>query len=431
MGNAKILHPSPLSGMKIVIPASMEKFKSYLITSKLTDEKKAGFYLSWVTRFFEFCNKNPEDSVAQEEIERFLKYLSGNREDWQVKQASDAIQLYQYYKERKKTEKIKESLELNAQWKLIAESMHKILRLMHRSYRTEQAYIGWVRQFYRFMKGRSPYSLESRDVKDFMTHLAVEHNVAISTQNQAFNAILFLFRHILDKKIDDISDAIRARKIRRLPVVLTKPEIERLLNQMSGVSLLMAKIIYGCGLRLRECLQLRVKDIDFERKAVTICGDKGDKDRETVLPESIKENLREQLNKARKIYDRDRKNNIPGVQIPNALGRKYPNAGKEWVWFWLFPSSTLSADPLTKTIRRHHAHEGNLIREIKKAGIKAKVAKRITAHTLRHSFATHLLEKGYDIRTIQELLGHSDLKTTMIYTHVINKNKLGIISPLD
>jgi integron integrase len=409
----------------------MEQFKSYLITSKLTDEKKAGFYLSWVSRFFEFCNKSPEDSVTRQEIAHFLKYLSRNREDWQVKQASEAIQLYQYHKERKKTEEIKEGLELNAQWKLIAESVHKILRLMHRSYRTEQAYIGWVRQFYRFINGRSPYSLESSDVKDFMTYLAVERNVAISAQNQAFNAILFLFRHILDKKIDDISDAVRAKKNIRLPVVLTRQEIERLLNQMSGTSLLMAKIIYGCGLRLRECLQLRIKDIDFERKAVTIRSGKGDKDRETVLPESLKEAIREQFNKSRKIYEKDRKNNISGVQIPNALERKYPNAGKEWGWFWIFPSSTLSADPLTKIIRRHHVHEGNLIREIKKAEIKAKVAKRITVHTLRHSFATHLLEKGYDIRTIQELLGHSDLKTTIIYTHVINKNKLGIISPLD
>src|SRR4030043_922786 len=332
----------------------MEQFKSYLITSKLTDEKKAGFYLSWVTRFFEFSNKNPEDSVTQQEIERFLRYLSRNREDWQVKQASDAIQLYQYYKERKKTEKIKESLELNAQWKLIAESMHKILRLMHRSYRTEQAYIGWVRQFYLFMKGRSPYSLASRDVKDFMTHLAVERNVAIPTQNQAFNAVLFLFRHVLDKEIDNISEAVRAKGNKRLPVVLTKSEIGELFGQMSGINLLMAKMIYGCGLRLGEGLQLSVKEIDFERKAVTIRSGKGDKDRETVLPESIKENLVEHLERMRKVYQKDRKNNVPGVDLPYAFERKSPNAGKEWAWFWVFPSATLSIDPQTKTVRRHH-----------------------------------------------------------------------------
>ena len=409
----------------------MEQFKSYLITSKLTDEKKAGFYLSWVTRFFEFCNKNPEDSAAQQEIEPFLKYLSRNREDWQVKQASDAIQLYQYYKERKKTEKIKESLELNAQWKLIAESMHKILRLMHRSYRTEQAYIGWIRQFYRFMKGRSPYSLESRNVKDFMTHLAVERNVAISTQNQAFNAVLFLFRHVLDKEIDNISEAVRAKGNKRLPVVLTKSELGRLFDQMSGINLLMAKMIYGCGLRLRECLQLRVKDIDFERKAVTIRSGKGDKDRETVLPESIKENLVEHLERMRKVYQKDRKNNVPGVDLPYAFERKSPNAGKEWAWFWVFPSATLSIDPQTKTVRRHHVFRGNLQKVIKQAAIKANITKRLTVHTLRHSFATHLLESGHDIRTIQDLLGHTDLNTTMIYTHVVHKNRLGVKSPLD
>jgi integron integrase len=378
--------------MEIVIPASMEQFKSYLISSRLTDENRAGFYLSWITRFFESCNKNPEDSVTQEEIERFLKYLSRNREDWQVKQASEAIQLYQYYKERKKTEKIKESLELNAQWKLIAESMHKILRLMHRSYRTEQAYIGWVRQFYRFMKGRSPYSLESRDVKDFMTYLAVEHNVAISTQNQAFNAILFLFRHILEKSIDNIGEAIRAKRTRRLPVVLSKNELENLLFHLSGLNLLMAKVIYGCGLRLQECLQLRVKDIDFERNTLTIRQSKGDKDRQTILPVSIKKELSGHLNNVRVIHEKDRKNNILGVQIPNALERKYPNAGKEWGWFWAFPSYKLSVDPITKIVRRHHVYPGILQRYIKKAGILAKIPKRVTVHTLRHSFATHLLE---------------------------------------
>jgi integron integrase len=281
------------------------------------------------------------------------------------------------------------------------------------------------------MKGRSPYSLESRDVKDFMTHLAVERKVAISTQNQAFNAILFLFRYILDKKIDDISDTVRAKRNRRLPVVLTKLEIGRLFNEMSGLYLLMAKVIYGCGLRLRECLQLRVKDIDFERNAVIIRSGKGDKDRETVLPESIKKYLFEHLERARKIYEKDRKDDAPGVQLPNAFEHKSPNAGKEWPWFWVFPSNTLSVDPLTKIVRRHHVYPGNLQSEIKKAGTKAKIAKRINVHTLRHSFATHLLEKGVDIRTIQDLLGHSDVNTTMIYTHVINKNKLGVVSPLD
>ena len=411
--------------------AFIEQFKSYLLSRHLTDEKRTGFYLSWVTRFYEFCNKNPEDSIGTEDIERYLKYLSKGHEEWQVKQASEAINLYLFFKDRKNTTHSKECIGASTQWKTVAEEMQKMLRLRHRSYRTEQAYIGWIRQFYRFMKGRPPYTLESKDVKDFMTYLAVERNVAISTQNQAFNSILFLFRHVLDQKIDDISDAVRAKRNRRLPVVLTKPEIARLFDKLSGVNLLMAKVIYGCGLRLLECLQLRVKDIDFERNAVTIRSGKGDNDRETVLPQSLKEDLREHLRKIRKIYEKDRKNNIPGVQFPNALERKYPNTGKEWAWFWVFPSGTLSVDPQTKVVRRHHVFRSNLQKVIKQAGIKANITKRLTVHTLRHSFATHLLESGHDIRTIQDLLGHTDLNTTMIYTHVAHRNRLGVKSPLD
>ena len=409
----------------------MEQFKTYLLSRNLTDEKKAGFYLSWVTRLYEFCNKKPEDTVTTEEAERYLKYLSKSKEDWQVKQASEAINLYQYFKTRKNPTQHKDSPAVDVQWKSVAEEMRKILRLMHRSYRTEQSYIGWVRQFYRFAKGRSPYSLESKDVKDFMTYLAVERDVSSSTQNQAFNAVLFLYRHVLEISIDNIGEAIRAKRSRRLPVVLTKQELENLFSQLSGLDLLMSKIIYGCGMRLQECLQLRIKDIDFERSTITIRQGKGDKDRETVFPERVKKEFHDHLDRVRLIYEKDRKDNASGVQVPNALERKYPNAGKEWGWFWAFPSENLSIDPITKIVRRHHVYHGNLQRQIKRAGIKAKIAKRITVHTLRHSFATHLLESGYDIRTIQELLGHSDLRTTMVYTHVAMKNRLGVKSPLD
>jgi hypothetical protein len=261
----------------------MEQFKSYLLSKNFANEKTAGFYLSWVDRFYKSNKKNLGDPVTDAEIELFLKDLSKSREDWQVKQASEAINLYQFFRERSIKPQLKESVEISSQWKSVAGEMCKLMRLMHRSYRTEQAYIRWVRQFYRFIKGRTPRSLESKNVKDFMTYLAVERKVSISTQNQAFNSILFLFRHVLDKKIDDISDSVRAKGNRRLPVVLTKPEIIKLFDQMTGISLLMAKITYGCGLRLRECLQLRIKDIDFGRNAVTIRIGKGDKDRETVL----------------------------------------------------------------------------------------------------------------------------------------------------
>lgn len=259
----------------------------------------------------------------------------------------------------------------------------------------------------------------------------MERKVAASTQNQAFNAILFLFRHTLDKDIENIADAVRAKRTRRLPVVLTRSEIDRLFQKMQGVNLLMARIIYGCGLRLAECVKLRIKDIDFEREALTVRNGKGDKDRETVLPGSLVKDLEIHLKKTRSVYDADRKSNAPGVMLPGALERKLPNGGKEWAWFWVFPSYKNSIDPQTRIVRRHHVHHSNLQKSIKAAGKNADITKRITVHTLRHRFATHMLDNGYDIRTIQDLLGHTDLRTTMIYTHVVRKNRHGVKSPLD
>ena len=302
---------------------------------------------------------------------------------------------------------------------------------MHRSYHTERAYLSWLRRFYRFTGGKPPLKLEKEDVKDFMTSLAVEQNVSASSQNQAFNAVLFLFRHVLDKDMGNIGEAIRAKRKQRLPVVLVRSEMDRLFEQMRGLNLLMARMIYGCGLRLAECVKLRVKDVDFERNAVTIRSGKGDKDMETVLPITIKAALEEHLEDVRRIYDEDRQRGANGVMLPKGLDRKYPNAGKEWSWFWIFPSRRESYDPRSHILRRHHVYPGNLQRAIKSAGQKAEIPKRITVHTLRHSFATHLLESGYDIRTNQDLLGHTDLRTTMIYTHVISKNRHGVVSPLD
>ena len=398
---------------------------------RVTSLKGVDFYLHWITQFHRYNSKKPGDTVSKQEIEGYLHHLSKNREEWQVDQASEALKLYQFYEKRKNSGSARKALGNSAQWKAVADDMHKMLRLRHRSYQTERAYIGWVRRFFRFLNGRSPYSLNSGDVKDFMTFLAVEKKVAASTQNQAFNAILFLFRHTLDKEIDDIADAVRAKKKRRLPVVLTRSEIDRVFRNMHGINLLMARITYGCGLRLAECVNLRIKDIDFERDAVTVHSGKGDKDRETVLPASLKNDLKQHLEKVRLIYEADEKNNAQGVMIPGALERKYPNAGKEWAWFWLFPSHKNSIDPRTRIVRRHHIYPGNLQKQLKKACTQANIPKKVTVHCLRHSFATHLLENGYDIRTIQDLLGHEDIRTTMIYTHVIGKNRHGVVSPLD
>lgn len=309
--------------------------------------------------------------------------------------------------------------------------MVKMLHLRQRSLRTEKTYMGWLRSFYLFLDGMPPDKVESSHVKNFLTHLAVERKISASTQNQTFNAILFLFRHVLDKDLNNISKAVRAQKKRRIPTVLSKNEIDKMFNLLEGLNLLMAKMVYGCGLRLMECLNLRIKDIDFERDCVTVISGKGDKDRQTVLPNDIKNSLKEHLEYVKSLYENDREKDIPGVFLPNALERKYPNAGKEWIWQWLFPSKVLSIDPKSRIIRRHHLHSTNLQRHIKKAAAMAGINKRVTVHTLRHSFATHLLEKGYDLRTIQELLGHANLQTTMIYMHVAVKNKLGVKSPLD
>lgn len=307
--------------------------------------------------------------------------------------------------------------------------MVNALRLRNRSLSTEKTYLYWIRMFCKHLKGSSPYSLDNSHFTDFMTYLAVERKVSASTQNQAFNAILFFYRHVLDKDVGELSGAMRAKYRRRLPVVLTKQEIAQIFEHLKVNHLLMCKLIYGCGLRLKECLNLRVKDIDFAQNCLTVRSGKGDK--EVLLPESLKNSLQKHLEEVHSLYEEDRSDGLPGVYLPNALGRKYPNAGKEWAWQWVFPSPSLSVDPVTKVVRRHHAYPDALQKRFREAVRKAGIIKRATIHTLRHSFATHLLEGGYDIRTIQELLGHVNLQTTMIYTHVARKNKLGVRSPLD
>lgn len=252
-----------------------------------------------------------------------------------------------------------------------------------------------------------------------------------STQSQALNAIIFVYRHVLNKNVDGMIDAVRAKQRRRLPVVLTVKETEQIFDRMSGVHRIIAMLTYGCGLRIAECISLRIKDVDLEQSIVIVRAGKGDKDRRTVLPDRIKDDLIKHIESVRQIYEKDRKQNLNGVYLPGALEKKYPNAGKEWSWFWLFPSESLSVDPRTLIVRRHHMHPASPQRAFRTAVQQTGITKQVSVHTLRHSFATHLLENGYDIRTIQELLGHANLQTTMIYTHVASKNILGVRSPLD
>jgi integron integrase len=365
-------------------------------------------------------------------VDKFLRHLARSCEDWQVNQAKEAVILYAYYLKSMETAGMERSADADALWKQAADTMVSVMRLKHLALKTEKAYLGWARSFFAFMKGKSPDKLDNEDFKAFIGHLAVDRKVARSTQNQAFNAVLFFYRHALDKDPGDLGLTFRAKKGQRLPVVLSPGEVLQLFDHMQGTGLLMARLIYGSGIRLNECLRLRVKDIDFERNFLTVRAGKGDKDRQTLLPERLKTDLRAHLDTVRELYEADLKDEaLSGAYLPNALERKYPNAGKEWAWQWLFPSRELSVDPRSRKVRRHHIHINTLQRQVKKAVQKAGLPKQVSVHTLRHSFATHLLEKGYDIRTIQNLLGHASVQTTMIYTHVAQTNHLGVRSPLD
>lgn len=315
--------------------------------------------------------------------------------------------------------------------KKLLDQVHDRMRLKHYSPRTEQAYVDWIRRFILFHDKRHPQVMGVPEIEAFLTHLAVERRVAASTQNQALCALLFLYREMLDVDLDGAIDAVRARKPRRLPTVLTPEEAFRVIERLVGVYQLIAKVLYGSGLRLNECLQLRVKDVDFERRQIVVRQGKGMKDRVTVLPDALVPFLEEHLRHVKRMHDDDLKNGHGLVSLPFALGKKYPNASREWMWQYVFPASGLAPDPHTGILCRRPVDPRGLQSAVKRAARRAGIDKRVSCHTFRHSFATHLLQNGYDIRTIQELLGHKDVRTTMIYTHVLNKGGLAVRSPLD
>ncbi len=313
----------------------------------------------------------------------------------------------------------------------LLDQMRDALRVRHYSLRTEKAYCAWVRRFIYFHDIRHPGEMGEPEINAFLTHLAVAENVSASTQNQALAALLFLYRHVLGREVVDLDGVIRARHSVNVPVVMTHGEVRDVLAQLSGDKWLIASILYGCGLRLLECLRLRVKDIDFTRSEITVHDGKGGKGRVTMLPASLQAPLREQLRLVKTTHDADLADGWGRVVMPAALDRKYPNAPAEWRWQWVFPQASRWKNPKTGDEGRHHVHETLVQRAVKDAVLRAGVVKHVGCHTFRHSFATHLLEAGYDIRTIQELLGHKDVRTTMIYTHVLNRGGLGVRSPLD
>lgn len=317
------------------------------------------------------------------------------------------------------------------------------IRTMQYSYFTEKSYVYWIKNYIHFHKLKHPKDMSSIHVNSFLTHLAVNRNVSPATQNQALCALVFVYKEVLKQPLGESSiNAVRSKRHRNLPVVLSVAETKRLLNAMNGLPKLIAKLIYGTGLRKSEVHRLRVKDVDFDRCQVIVKRGKGKKDRPLPLPDACREELQKQIEFVKQLHLKDRRENVNGVEVPYALERKEPNAGKSFAWQWVFPSLRISTDPRTLIIRRHHVHPSVFAKHVKKAVERVGINKKVTAHVFRHSFvtllslfchsfATHLLESGADIRTVQELMGHSDVRTTQIYTHVLNRNPTGTLSPLD
>jgi len=319
----------------------------------------------------------------------------------------------------------------NGKPKRLLDQVSDALRTKHYSYRTEQTYKDWIKRYILFHRKRHPNEMGENDIREFITHLAVERKVAVSTQNQALSAILFLYRIVLQKDIVLTPDLAHTSRPKRLPTVLSHAEAMSVINHIRGIPRLMTKILYGSGLRLMECLRLRVKDIDFENHQIIVRGGKGDNDRLTILPDSVASEIKHILQDVKALHEKDLRAGYGEINLPNALDVKYPNAGREWIWQYIFPASQRSLDPLSGVVRRHHLDETVLQKAIRSAANLANIDKPVSPHTFRHSFATQLLQSGYDIRTIQELLGHKDIKTTMIYTHVLQRGGLAVKSPLD
>lgn len=313
----------------------------------------------------------------------------------------------------------------------LLDQLREHIRYRHYSLRTEEAYVHWVRAFIRWSGLRHPRELGGAEVERFLQHLAVEKKLAASSHRQALSALLFLYREVLGLNLPWMSQIGRPAAKPRVPTVLSQGEVGRLLHVMEGETALLARLLYGTGMRLTEGLRLRVKDVDFERRVIIVRAGKGDKDRLVMLPQSLCTSLKQQIARAHALWVADRTGGNHGVELPDALGRKYPRAGESWAWFWVFPASTLSTDPRSGVIRRHHMHEKRMQRAMQTAVQAAQIHKQASVHTLRHSFATHALQSGTDIRTVQSLLGHADVATTMIYTHVLALQSSSVVSPLD
>ncbi|UCD34695.1 MAG: integron integrase [Nitrospiraceae bacterium] len=418
----------------------LPQFQRYLHSKSLVKAQYIPFYAHWASKFLAFSGTNGNLGYDIQ-MQKFLDLLQGqeNIADWQVQQAGDAVQLYvNHFLDGSEPQTIScpsEKEENPSTISRILADMREALRVKHYAYRTELVYLEWVEKFYNYVahtrKKEIHGSFDSDDVRNYLSHLALKQKVASSTQNQAFNALIFLFRHVLKVELKDLNKTVRAKRGQRLPAVLSVDEIQKLFQSVDGDNLLILKLIYGAGLRVMELVRMRVKDADFGANLIIVRNAKGDKDRSTIFPESIKSELQLHLEKVNKLYKKDLASGHGEVYLPDALSRKYRSAAKEWHWQYVFPSANLSVDPRSGKIRRHHKSEKSIQEAMSRALKISGIAKHASVHTLRHSFATHLLMKGVNIRKIQELLGHKNLETTMIYLHVVRELTGAPESPLD
>ena len=423
---------------KIKANEILPEFQVFLLEKKLVPEKNVFFYALWLSKFFNYARKKQISAEKYQEntVLEFLETLKAdtNLSEWQHRQANDAIRLYYFHYRGEKSLNLSICQSKNTTAELLKEAQ-RLIRLKHYSYSTERTYLQWIKRFLEYAeqtgKKETPDLIESDDCKNFLSHLALKEKVSSSTQNQAFNAILFLFRNVLCKEVSNLADTVRAKRGQKLPVVLSADEIKKILTKMTGKNRLIAELLYGAGLRLMELASLRVKDIDFDLNTIFVRSGKGDKDRTTILPLVVKNRLIQHLKAVKEIHDKDLAAGKGEVYMPDALSRKYPNAGKLWAWQYVFPSNTLSVDPRSGRIGRHHISDKSIQTALRNALKDACILKHATVHTLRHSFATHLLMNGVNIREVQGLLGHKNVETTMIYTHVMRDMAKAPKSPLD
>jgi integron integrase len=418
------------------LETALQRYGEFLLKARLVKEQAAPHCVRWVRRFL---TRPASREPLVDQVRGFCEELQrAGGPDWQVQQAEQAVRIY-FVNFLRRTdwsgqpghgEKRREGTD-----PLVAlDELRRRLRTRHYSSRTEASYADWVRRFLAYLSERQGVPnprVVPETVRDYLTHLAVRQRVASSTQNQAFCALLFFCREVLGVDVEGMSRVPRAKSGTHLPVVLSVPETAALLGSMRGTSWLMAALIYGGGLRVSECCELRIKDLDLDQGLILVRGGKGGKDRSTLLAEACRDAVRAQVRKAERVHEIDRKADLAGVWLPDAIGHKWPNAAREFGWFWVFPSRTLSTDPAAAVVRRHHVHESLIQKAVKSAAVKARIHKPVSVHTLRHSFATHLLLNGVDIRQIQEYLGHANVETTMVYTHVVRELRNPARSPLD